>query len=120
MNINAILAKHQRNCSRGAPLGDVNIVPGDGYMPDRMRCQRVQMVDDCYGADGTYWGMPTERSGHVYCAFNEGVGDDHFAAAQGVRIYVRAHTYEGAVRQVLAMYPDLKFARSIPKQTNTP
>lgn len=115
MNINAILAKHPRNCSRGAPLGDINIVPGDGYIPPRVRCQRLQMVDDCYATDGTYWGMPTERSGYMYCAFNEGQEGDHFAAAQGVRIYVRAFTYESAVRQVQAMYPDLKFARAIIK-----
>jgi hypothetical protein len=116
VNINKILREDGRNCSRGAPMGDVdhveylcaNGVDTKGMPP--LRCQRVYLIDGDYGPDGTYWGAST-RSGYVYCAFNDGRDGDSYAPAMGVRIYVRAFTYEQAKREVQAKYPQAVFVR---------
>lgn len=107
VNINKILRTKERSCARGAPLGDRDNVEGP---LTNLRCQRVSLVDGDYGPDGTYWGA-SAKAGDVYCAFNDGQGDDQHAPAMGVRIYVRAHTYEQAKRKVAERYPGTTFAR---------
>lgn len=106
-NINTFLRAYPRSCKYGAPMGDGNIV--DGPLKN-LRCQRVYLSDGDYGPDGTYWGA-SARDGHIYCAFNDGRDGDAFAPARGVRIYVRAHTYEQAKREVLKKWPEATFAR---------
>lgn len=107
LNINQILRADPRSCARGAPMGDSDNITGP---LTNLRCQRVYLVDGDYGPDGTYWGY-SKKDGHVYCAFNDGTGDDKFAPAMGVRIYVRAHTYEQAKREIKEIYTDATFAR---------
>lgn len=107
VNINKILRTKVRNLARGAPMGDTDCVEGP---LTNLRCQRVNLVDGDYGPDGTYWGA-SSKAGHVYCAFNDGLDDDEWAPACGVRIYVRAHTYEQAKREVAKRYPGATFAR---------
>jgi hypothetical protein len=106
-NINKILRTKIRNLSRGAPMGDTDCVEGP---LTNLRCQRVYLVDGDYGPDGTYWGASTKH-GHIYCAFNDGGDGDDWAPACGVRIYVRAFTYEQAKRVVAERYPGATFAR---------
>jgi hypothetical protein len=108
-NINKILRDHPRNCARGAPMGAIDIGPMPDYNP-QLRCQRVYLVDGDYGPDGTYWGA-SEIAGHIYCAFNDGRDSDPHKPAMGVRIYVRAFTYEQAKREVKQRYPQVTFVR---------
>ena len=99
-DINQILGRNPRSCSRGAPLGDTNF--RDSEAP--LYLQRVRLIDGDYGKDGTYWGA--SPTGHVWCACN---GEDYeFAPAMGTRIYVRAKTREEAKAEVLRLYPDAK------------
>lgn len=107
VNINKILRTKVRNCARGAPMGDTDETAGP---LKNLRCQRVYMVDYDYGPDGTYWGA-SAKAGHIYCAFNDGRDEDEYAPACGVRIYVRAFTYEQAKREVAKKYPEATFAR---------
>lgn len=52
--INSLLHARPRPCTYGAPLGYHN---HDDAPPEARRyCQRVQLIDGDYGADGTYWG----------------------------------------------------------------
>lgn len=106
-NINTFLREHPRSREYGAPMGDRDRVEGP---LTNLRCQRINLVDGGYGPDGTYWG-DSQMHGHVYCAFNDGRDGDAFAPAMGVRIYVRAHTYEQAKRRVKELYPSATFAR---------
>lgn len=107
VNINKILRTKIRNSARGAPMGALDNVEGP---LTNLRCQRVYLIDGDYGPDGTYWGA-SAKAGHVYCAFNDGQDGDQYAPAMGVRIYVRAHTYEQAKREVAKRYPGATFAR---------
>lgn len=107
VNINKILRANPRSCARGAPMGDSDNTAGP---LKNLRCQRVYLVDGDYGPDGTYWGA-SSKAGHIYGAFNDGQDGDQYAPAMGVRIYVRAHTYEQAKREVAKRYPGATFAR---------
>lgn len=107
VNINKILRTKVRNLARGAPMGDIDCVEGS---LKNLRCQRVYLVDGDYGPDGTYWGA-SSKAGYVYCAFNDGRDNDPYQPAMGVRVYVRAHTYEQAKREVVKRYPGATFAR---------
>lgn len=109
VNINKILRANPRSGNYGAPIGAVDMAPRDVYNP-QLRCQRVYLVDGDYGPDGTYWGA-SSKAGHVYCAFNDGRDNDPYQPAMGVRVYVRAHTYEQAKREVLKKYPNARFVR---------
>lgn len=109
-DINKILQGDPRSCARGAPLGAPNFV-SEGVDETRpLRCQRLRLVDGDYGADGTYWGGG-EDSPYMYCAFNDGRDGDPYAPAMGVRLYVRAWTYEQAKENFRKTYPGIQFLR---------
>lgn len=101
-NINTILAKNPRPCSRGAPFGDSSFF----NTTSKLYLQRVEFVDRDYAKDGTYWGGGGKP---LWCAFN---GDDsEYAAAMGTRVYVRAWDRDAAKKEVLSQYPEAKFVR---------
>ena len=77
--INAILAKHRIDGSRGAPMGAEDVV-GDLTVP--LSLQKV-MLNSGYAADGTYWGWSSKT---LWCAYSE-----------DTRIYRRAETRQEAI-----------------------
>jgi len=109
-NINKILRANPRSCARGAPLGAANNVGVLADMSRPLRCQRVYLVDGDYGPDGTYWGA-SDKAGHIYCAFNDGRDGDPYAAAMGVRMYVRAFTCAQARQLFMDACPGVVFLR---------
>lgn len=102
-NINRILAKNERSCRYGAPMGDKNIYDGSIYL----HLQRVDLVDGDYGPDGTYWGA--SKTGHIYCAFN--ADNAEHAAGHGTRIYVRASFRDEAKLLIMKDYVNVRFKR---------
>lgn len=105
IDINKILRGNLRSCKYGAPLGDNSRIQGP---LKNLRVQRVKFEDGDYGPDGTYWGGGGDP---LYCAFNDGLDGDDFAAGHGVRIYIRAESAAEARELLRDTYPGITFAR---------
>jgi hypothetical protein len=89
ININTILKANPRDGKRGAPLGMPNVFPKEPTR-ERIYCQHVRFVDDCYSLDGTYWGAPA----NLWCLFTE---------SQSLRAFVRANNRRDALRAFYAL-----------------
>lgn len=100
-NINKILAKNERSCRYGAPMGDKNVYSGSIYL----HLQRVDLVDGGYARDGTYWGIGLP----LWCAFNS--TDAEHEAGHGTRIYVRATFRDEAKLIILKDFVNVRFHR---------
>lgn len=106
MDINKLLKNNPVNTSRGAPMGDPGYI-NDGQPLTGLNCQKLGMVDYCYGPDGVYWGGPGP-SGHMYVVFNG--PNDEYKEACGLLKYVRAHSRNDAIDKFNSQYPGYSFA----------
>lgn len=97
-SINTLLRQNRRNCAHGAPMGD----HGYAHSDNNMRCERLRMVDGCYGPDGTYWGSGSQQHGYMFVCFNN---------TQTFLKYYRAKSRSDAIAQCLDDYPEVKFTR---------
>ena len=104
-SINTLLRQNPRNCAYGAPMGD----HGYAHSYDRMRCERLRMVDGDYGPDGTYWGSGSQQHGYMFVCFNG--ANEEYKMACGFLKYYRARSRSDAVAQCLDDYPEIKFTR---------
>lgn len=101
-DINALLRALDRSSKQGAPMGQSDNAAG--YDGSPVYVQPVRFVDDCYSADGTYWGLPAD----LWCAFTV---DD--TGSLELECYRRAPDRESAIRAFLADYPQLKVCQSL-------
>ena len=95
-DINLILRLDPRSCKYGAPMGARDYRENESPL----YLQRLRLVDYNYGADGTYWGCWSRKTGGMYCAFNE-----------QSRVYIRAKNRNDAAAMILEDYPDARFFR---------
>ena len=96
MNINTILRGEPGYSSYGASMGRGSYADREAVKHSPLHLQRVYLFGD-YDAGGAYWGGGGEA---LYCAFDE---DGR------VRWYVRSYTREGAKRELVAQWPEVRF-----------
>lgn len=108
MNINKLLRENRRNRSRGALMGDCGFISTDQPLTG-LCCQRLEMIDGCYGPDATYWGAGSREHGWMYVIFN--AGNDVWKPACGLLKYYRAQSRSDAIKQFNQEYPGYTFIK---------
>lgn len=103
-NINQILRKAPRPCKYGAPMGSQSFC--DTEARTRIYLQRLAFTDQCYAADGTYWGMPA----NLWCAFSIYNASAHEGPhiIADTQIFVRASNRKEAVQRACEEFPAIK------------
>ena len=93
--------KNEWQCT-GSQMGRIDILPEFPNLKNRLRLERVHMVDSAYDFAGAYWGVSTKGQ-HLYCAWH--------TEETGVRIFVWAYTRDEAKQLVLNKVPGAVFFR---------